>query len=295
MPIHERVIPTSAGNVAVLEGSGSGLPLLLIHGNSSCKEVFRHQLESPLADLYRLIALDLPGHGRSSDARDPVRTYCLPGYAGVAGEVLDALGVGRAAVLGWSLGGHVALELLHQRPDIVGAMITGTPPVPRGVLGMIRGFHSHRDLFLVAKARLSEREVFRFARTCFGANREQLFLDMIARTDKRARPLLFRSMMKGVGADQKWIVESSCVPIAVVNGSAEPFAKLDYVAGLSYGDLWEDHCFVVDGAGHAPFWDSAEQFNPILTRFLGDLARRERLQPSDRRAADLAFSKAVGY
>lgn len=295
MPTSERTVDTSQGSIAVLESAGSGLPLLMIHGNSCCKEVFRHQIESPLAETYRMIAIDLPGHGESSDAADPARTYSLPGYAAVVSEVLDNLGIDRAAVLGWSLGGHIAMELLHRHSGIAGAMIIGAPPVGRGILGMIRGFHSHRDLLLVARGRLSEREVFRFARTCLGDHREPLFLDMIARTDRRARPLLFRSMMKGVGVDQRHVVESTPVPVAVINGANEPFAKLDYVASLAYANLWQGRCIVIAGAGHAPFWDTAERFNPILGCFLADMASLDQSDRPDRRLGGFAYSKAVGY
>ena len=74
---------TSHGEISVVESSGTGLPVVMIHGNSSCKEVFARQLESPLADKYRMIAFDLPGHGASQDAVDPARTYSMPGYADV--------------------------------------------------------------------------------------------------------------------------------------------------------------------------------------------------------------------
>ena len=75
MPAVERMIPTSHADIAVAETSGSGLPVVMIHGNSSCKEVFKNQLTSPVGESNRLIALDLPGHGRSSDAFDPARSF----------------------------------------------------------------------------------------------------------------------------------------------------------------------------------------------------------------------------
>jgi len=79
-------IATSHGLLAVEESSGGGLPLLLIHGNSFCRGVFRHQMQSSLADGRRLIAFDLPGHGGSSDAPDPVRSYTRPGLADAASQ-----------------------------------------------------------------------------------------------------------------------------------------------------------------------------------------------------------------
>ena len=64
----------------------------MIHGNSSCKEVFRNQLEGGIGSAFRCIAMDLPGHGRSDDARDPEKTYSMPGYADTAIELMETLG-----------------------------------------------------------------------------------------------------------------------------------------------------------------------------------------------------------
>ncbi|MBC6416946.1 MAG: alpha/beta fold hydrolase, partial [Rhodospirillales bacterium] len=73
-----RMIETRHGPVALHEaGPDTGQPVLLIHGNSSCSQVFVHQLESDLAKDYRLLAFDLPGHGASPPAADPERSCSM--------------------------------------------------------------------------------------------------------------------------------------------------------------------------------------------------------------------------
>ena len=81
-----RTLRTSHGLIWIEQSGHGELPVFLIHGNSSCLEVFRYQIDSPLARQNRLIAFDLPGHGRSGDAIDPARTYTLPGFADVSRE-----------------------------------------------------------------------------------------------------------------------------------------------------------------------------------------------------------------
>ena len=105
MPTRDQLIETDHGRIAIAESEGAGPAVLLIHGNSSCKEVFRNQLDGDLGRRHRMIAMDLPGHGASDDAREPERTYTMPGYADAAVQVLAACGADTAAVLGWSLGG----------------------------------------------------------------------------------------------------------------------------------------------------------------------------------------------
>ena len=101
---------------------------MLIHGNSSSSRVFSHQLDGPLGERFRLVAVDLPGHGASDDARDP-SAYSLPGHARAVRAVVDALQLGGGVFVGWSLGGHVALEMAPELTDARGFMIFGTPPL----------------------------------------------------------------------------------------------------------------------------------------------------------------------
>jgi pimeloyl-ACP methyl ester carboxylesterase len=279
MNLSRKTIRTAMADIAVLESSGTGMPVLLIHGNSCCKEVFLRQLESPAATHYRMIAMDLPGHGESTDASDE-RAYTIPGYAETAFNVLDAMGAPNAAVLGWSLGGHIGLEMLARRPSLghpclKGLMIIGAPPYAHGFLGMMRAFHVNLSLLLATRAKLSLMEARRFARTSLGAAYDPIFLDVVRRTDVRARPALYRGMMRADGADQKQVAEQAGAPLAVLNGSEEPFARLDYLAELAYGDLWDGQCHVIEGAGHAPFLERPGAFNPIFERFLDEIAARE--------------------
>jgi len=64
--------------IAFYTSAGTGPSALLIHGNSSSGLSFQHQLESPLGEKFRLVALDLPGHGQSEPAIDPQSTYTTP-------------------------------------------------------------------------------------------------------------------------------------------------------------------------------------------------------------------------
>ena len=136
--INHCQISTSHGTLAISE-IGNGEPvLLLIHGNSFCRKIWRHILNSSLSKTHRIIAFDLPGHGESSNAANPQQDYTQPGYARAAVELLTKLGVKEAIVFGWSLGGHIGIEMIPLTPAaglmIRGLMIVGTPPVGYGDL-----------------------------------------------------------------------------------------------------------------------------------------------------------------
>lgn len=274
MSVTNRKIKTSHADIAFSETSGGGLPVLFIHGNSSCKEVFRRQLESPIGDTYHLIAIDLPGHGASSDAFEPERSYTMPGYADAAVETLALLGVQSAVVFGWSLGGHVALEMIPRFGGLVGLMITGAPPVGRSPEEIQAGFRPTPHIGLAGKPEFTAEDVEIFAVATCGQPVDPVLRQAIVRTDGRARGMMFASLFAGQASDQRKLAENSPVPIAVVNGTDDPLVNLAYVNGLSYRNLWDNHCYVLRGAGHASFLQAPEAFNAIVTRFLGEMAKR---------------------
>jgi len=267
-PTSPQRVSTSHGDLVVQDTGGTGTPLLLIHGNSSCRAVFDRQTGSDLVGKYRLIRFDLPGHGESSDAFDPARTYSRTGFADCAVELLDCLGVPEAVVLGWSLGGHIAIEMLSRFRGMKGLIVTGTPPIRHG--GFKEGFVASPTAGLPGRRHLSDAEVDEFARTMFGEPIQPFLRRAIRRADGRFREELFASSLAG-RVDQRLAVAESSIPIAVINGADDPLIRLDYVESLDYGNLWDGRCHRLPGAGHAAFWHTADEFNILLQRFLGDV------------------------
>src|SRR5436853_4699182 len=127
--MRSQTIQVGPQTINVYQSEGDGPAALLIHGNSCSGLTFRHQLESPLGEKYRLVALDLPGHGDSARAVDPQSTYTLPGYAAIIAGAAEQLGLTDAVIAGWSLGGNVVLEASSRFPDAPGFLIFGAPPV----------------------------------------------------------------------------------------------------------------------------------------------------------------------
>lgn len=267
----DRNISTSSANLRVTESDGHGMPLVLLHGSGASRAAFDRQLGSPLAERHRLVAIDLPGHGESDDASDPQSGYTITGFAATVIEAFAALSIDRAVVLGWSLGGHIAIEVMAERPDLVaGLMVSGAPPVARGPIGMLRGFHANWDMLLASKERFSERDVLRFAQLCYREAATPELVQAIRRADGRARVHLSRSMMRGDGADQKRTIEQASVPIALVSGELDPIVRVGYMNSIDCRHLFDGHALVLDGTGHAPFRDAPERFNAVLNRFAAE-------------------------
>jgi len=102
---------------------GEGEPLLLLHGLAGSTGNWVELLPD-LVQRYRVIALDLPGHGGSGPLpRRPSTTD----FAAVAAAVLEAEESGPAVVAGHSFGGLVALRLAHSRPELVRGLLLVSP------------------------------------------------------------------------------------------------------------------------------------------------------------------------
>jgi pimeloyl-ACP methyl ester carboxylesterase len=98
---------------------GSGEPLVLLHGGLGATEMFGEIMPS-LSKNRQVIAVDLQGHGRTADI---VRPLSLESMADDIAALLKYLGIEKADVMGYSLGGGVAIRTAIQHPDAVKKLV----------------------------------------------------------------------------------------------------------------------------------------------------------------------------
>jgi pimeloyl-ACP methyl ester carboxylesterase len=103
-------------------GSADAPPLVLVHGWGFDGEMTFHNILEPLAEHFRVVMPDHRNHGKSDWVRG---SFDITDLADELAGVLDAVGVGRATVFGYSLGGLVTQELARRHPGHVGRMILG--------------------------------------------------------------------------------------------------------------------------------------------------------------------------
>lgn len=274
--MQSRIVYLGSRAIAVHESGGSGSPILLVHGNSSSGSTFRYQLESPLGQRHRMVAIDLPGHGLSSSAEDPESQYTPAGFAAVVVGVCEQLGIPDAILVGWSLGGHVVLRASTQLPESAGLMIYGTPPL--GVPADIHGaFLPHPAIAAIMAADLGEAEIEALVSAFFGPHAQvqaEPFRADIRRTDPRMRTSLAAGILAQASghpsagaANEVDIAARLRPPLAVLHGAQEQLVNGAYLAALTLPTLWRDAVQVVPDAGHAVHWEQPERFNALLEAF----------------------------
>jgi len=238
-----------------------------LHGSGFSKEVFAKQFASKTLSHHRLIAVDLPGHGNSKDAQNPKETYSYSGLANSIVEFILELKIDNCIVMGWSLGGQIALELVDNTPQVSGIMTCGSAPAANGALGLIQSMHISRMLLLAGKATFTDQDAKYFEKTCFGDFTNYEFTETLKRTDKAMRPNISKSVLYGAGISQAKRLKNATKPVCLLHGLNENFIRTHYMKTLADPMLYTGETIFLDHSGHAPFVDATAQFDKVLKDF----------------------------
>ena len=125
--------PTKSGHAAVNGVNyyyavyGTGEPLLLLHGGLGQIEMFGPNL-TKLAQSRQVIGVDLQGHGRTADIDRPIRTELM---ADDIAALIRHLKFERPDIMGYSLGGGVAVHTAIRHPELVGKLVVVSTPIRR--------------------------------------------------------------------------------------------------------------------------------------------------------------------
>ena len=98
---------------------GGGPTVLMLHGIGGGHLSFAPQVETLASSGYRAVAWDMPGYGRSA----PIEPYNFKGLAQSCITLIEALKCGDVALVGHSMGGMVAQEVVARRPDLVNRLV----------------------------------------------------------------------------------------------------------------------------------------------------------------------------
>lgn len=251
-----------------ITNKGEGTAVVLVHGNSLSNGIWQPLLDDPgLKDL-RLVAVDLPGHGKSP--RHPEsEPYSLDGYANVVADLVRTLP--DPVLVGHSLGGHICIRALAKAPNARGLMLMGAPPMTSAA-DMARAFLHTPAMANAFKPDLSMDDARTSAEvyTWPGSPWIDPMADMIMNADPRVRSDLGRELMSGQWDDEHALIRRSGVPVCMVHGQDEPSIALEYLNGIAEL-FWQQRVHVVEGCGHSAQLQRPEVFNVLLRTFINAL------------------------
>lgn len=276
MQIH--AVPGGAGTTlhVVESGNPAGPPIVFIHGWSQSHASWSRQLNAPeLFEHFRLIALDLRGHG---DSEKPLAGYDDPVlWAADINAVIEVLRADRPVLVGWSYAGYVICDYLRHygQKRIRGINFVGAA-VDSGVkVDYERGGSGWDDVWpdeasdaphiYSEAAEDAAVAMRRFVRNCVSGplrfHDELAFLGLNLMTPPRVRKALFARTMRNddvlAGVTVPVLVTHGERDIIVHPGAAKHIAAVVPAARMS----------VYPDAGHAVFFEAAERFNRELAEF----------------------------
>ena len=250
------------GVTIVYSAAGAGeTALVFIHGGLAERSFFADQLKA-FAGRYRVIALDLPGHGESGANR---KKWGIPEFGADVKAVVDAEKLKRVILFGNSLGGPTAIEA---------ALLLGRRVI--GVVG-IDTFHS-LDYRITAEEARQRAEAFRddysgnvkqMVQALFHPDADPALVADAERRMSRTSPEAAYSMfMSMAGYDQAGPARKLTVPLRAINGDLYPTdiqavrkVKADFDA------------VVMKHMGHYPMLERPDEFNRHVAAIVEELSR----------------------
>lgn len=261
--------PPASGSATAPDGApiawwqrGTGeTTLVFIHGWSCDHEFWREQADA--FDDYRVVTLDLPGHGASGGDREPWR---VADYGADVAAVADALGLERIVLIGHSMGGLVALA--------AAAELEGR------VLGVVAADSLHDAEIRYPSAETAP--MLAAFRADYGTSAAGMFIGMagsaidatlaewIAAKGAASRPGVGIALLEDyVDRDFTGYFSDAGVPIRAINAAAGgviPETRVD--ANRQYADY---DAIIVDGVGHFLQLEAPVRFNATLREVLAEL------------------------
>lgn len=248
--------------------TGSGPPLILIHGLGGSSDWWRRNIEV-LSERYQVSAVDLVGFGRN---RFFLRRSSLPlkfdEIAALLARWIESSFREPVHVVGNSMGGQIAIHLAASRPDLVRSLVlvdsTGIP------------------FELQPAAHLANLMVPRGAWS---------FATVLARDLFRAGPTsLAVAFTRLLRDDARALMQALRLPVLLLWGANDPLVPLSYGRQM-LAQIPNARLRVIENAGHIPMWENPDAFHHELLAFLDEV---EATQPQGKPEFSWALSGWTG-
>jgi len=253
-------------------GNAEGQPILFLHGLSQSSLTWSRQLNSDLAQHYRLVAMDLRGHGSSDKPRDAYGDSKL--WADDVNAAIRELNLEQPIISGWSYGPLVILDYIrHYGEDAIGGMhfVDGITKLGSEealavltpeFLALVPGFFS-------TDATESVRSLESLLRMCFARDVSAADLYTMLGFNVVVPPFVRQALLSRA-FDNDDLLPTIRKPVLITHGADDAIVR-QTVVDQTRARIPHAAVDIMAHAGHAPFWDDAAAFNRRLGAFCEDV------------------------
>jgi pimeloyl-ACP methyl ester carboxylesterase len=261
-----RTVPANGIEIGYRQ-FGHGPDLVMISGDTAPMTLWMPYLTRTLARHFTVTIFDNRGVGYSTD--DLSRRMTIPLMARDTAGLIEALGLEKPTVLGWSMGGEIGIVLAERRPDLVGALVTsganpGGPHTRQPAAGLLRELaHSADPSFLLHALfpdnRAGGKAAARFGRAFVSLRQEDVSQRTLDRQEKAEHA--FGRYTKAWRA-----LPRLAVPYLITNGALD---RLNPVvnAHLLHARVPGSRLSIYKGAAHGMMYQDSGRFVAEVVRF----------------------------
>ena len=252
-------------------GNPNGKAILLIHGFSQCRLAWNKQMKSELANDFRLVAMDIRGHGLSEKPRDAYGDSKL--WADDVHAVLTGLELDQPVLSGWSYGGAIICDYIRfYGEDQIGGLhfVGATSKLGDPVMPFLgEEFVACVPGFFATDVDESAAALQKFMRLCVHQEPtpEDFYFFLGYNT---IVPPYVRAGLFGRELNNDDLLPSLRKPVLITHGEADAILRLE-IAKYHASVINQAQTSYYPQIGHAPFWEDAERFNHELRTFASSL------------------------
>jgi len=258
-------IALSSDNVEInFDVLGDGKPaLVFVHGWSNDRSIWDSQI-SYFSKKYKVVAVDLPGFGKSGNNR---RNWTVPAFGGDVTAVIEKLDLDNVVLVGFSLGGPVVIETENKIPDRISGVV------------LVEALHDVEQYYtpetiklmdsvyldLVTNPTMEKLEPF------FRKNKEQSFERVLAMIDRSRigwKESLDNSFLWG-NKNRNILLKKMHAPVISINAAQTP-TKIE--AFKKYVPSYKAK--IIEDSGHVVMWDAPDEFNRLLEESIHEFISR---------------------
>lgn len=246
---------------------GQGIPLILLHGFPLSSAIWHDQVRT-LSDHYHVVAPDLRGHGQSPA---PDGLYNMELMAQDVFKLMDTLQIDKAAIMGHSMGGYIALAAWRQHPERFLAF------------GLI-GSHAWADNEEIRQNRLAQAEkVFvqgsgviaeAMMPKLFAPSvpADELFREQVRTTMLSTRPTGIMGALRGMAArpDSSGLLPNMNIPVLILVGDSDQFVPIQRAETMAAA-IPDATLVTIENAGHMPMLEQPQATALAIRNFLAVL------------------------
>ena len=243
-------------------GNPNGPGIVFIHGFSQSHLSWMRQTNSDLAKEFHIVTYDLRGHGNSDKPLEAARYRDGKAWADEVQAVIDAAGLKRPVLVGWSYAGRVISDYVTNRGtggiagiNFVDASIKFIPEYVGDNLKNLAPMTSEDMLTNINATRA-------FLHGCFSKQPSADDFETMLAFNMMVPPKV-RAGLGGRPLDATAVMAKLTLPVLVTHGAEDKNAKLD-TAKFTASTIPGAKLSVYDGIGHSPFYEDAPRFNGEL-------------------------------